>query len=78
MYYLYTIHYYKPIIYNNHHSFIYTVYTHTHRSLLPMYVPPAPGHRPRCPGPRSGSCYPLTRRPGDRQAARPGSRQTII
>ena len=68
-------HYYKPIIYYNHHSLIYTVYT---RPLLHLYAPPAPDHRPRCPGPRPGSCYHLTRRPGDRQAARPGKTHTTI
>lgn len=52
----------------------------THRPLLPLYVPAAPGRRPRCPGPRPESFYPLAhrRKPGDRQAARPGSTQTTI
>ena len=55
---------------SHHHLLVHKVYIH--QPLIPLYAPSAPGHRLRCPGSRPGSSYHMTRRPGDRQAARPG------
>ena len=58
----------RRIVYGGHYSHS----IHTYHRFLHVYAPPAPGHRLRCPGPRPESSYHLSRRPGDRQATRPG------
>ena len=50
---------------------LYITTVHTHHNPLPIYVPPALGHKSRCQCSRPALCYPLTLKPSDHRARRP-------